>query len=105
MIVQNIYLLETYITDKVYLEYLSALSSSSVIENEIAKTTAKLNEIEKSINQLKSPYKDILYMKYVQNYDYFKIARTLNYSTQRIFQLRKDAIELFSEAYSNVASK
>ena len=48
--------------------------------------------IERSIQKLPQPYKNVIYFKYIRNYDNNQIADKLNYSINRIYQLHKEGL-------------
>lgn len=70
-------------------------------ENQITNLTNltnKLNEVERRIESLDQPYKNILYMKYVNELKMDEIADKLNYSIKRIYQLKDIAVKKFFES-------
>lgn len=97
--------LEFYYCDMIFLEYLRIYLRKQLnnYSNFLLKDIENINQeilcIEDCINQLKFPHRDILYYKYIKRFSYNKIADKINYSIQRTFQLRKDAIKLFSKIY------
>ena len=48
--------------------------------------------IEKLVQQLQQPYKNVIYFKYIRNFNNDQIADKLNYSINRIYQLHKEGL-------------
>ena len=63
----------------------------------LKKMIAKNQQVEFSIEQMTQPYKNILFLKYIKNYSFDEIASKMNYSSKRIYQLHKIAINLYIE--------
>lgn len=59
----------------------------------------KKQKIEKFIQGVEQPHRNILYLKYVRFYTFDQIAGKMNYSTKRIYQLHSSAIDKFCIAY------
>jgi len=66
-------------------------------KNILEKIRNDIKIVDLCIDMLDFPYKNILYYKYIYGYNYYQIARKMNYSIQRIYQLRKKALLLFGD--------
>lgn len=55
----------------------------------------KQKGVEDKIDSLKQPYRNLLYYKYVLNYEIKVIASKMDISNTRVYQLHKEAIELY----------
>ena len=55
--------------------------------------------IESNIESVPQPYKNILFLKYIKDYSYDKIATIMHYSTKRIYQLHKEAINYYIDSF------
>lgn len=101
--------LKSYAFDKQYQKDLTRDSLSSgqsdkngkIINAKLQHVSKKIETIENSIISLKQPSKNILYYRYIKHFSYEQIARKLNYSVQRIYQLTKVALEDFEEEFNN----
>ena len=76
--------------------YFLRQQQKNVIQN-IEEISQEIKSTEDLINLVVQPYKLILILKYCENYSVGKIAKTLNYSPQRIYQLSKIAVSTFEE--------
>ena len=63
----------------------------------LKKIIDKNKQVESSIERMTQPYKNILFLKYVKNYSFDEIASKMNYSSKRIYQLHKIAINMYIE--------
>ena len=61
----------------------------------IIEVTKRQNTVERKINTLSQPYKNILFYKYVCKYETKQIAKRIGYSVTRIYQLHNQALELY----------
>ena len=68
-------------------------------EKLIEESEMKVCKIKEKISELKQPYKNILLLRYINGKPYEDIAVESNYSMPRIFQLHKEAINLYSQKY------
>lgn len=48
--------------------------------------------LEKTVQKLPQPYKNVIYFKYIRNLTNDQIADKLNYSINRIYQLHKEGL-------------
>ncbi len=85
----------------------SSSDSKKIIRSDIANLKRFINEKQKKIDKAKNfmarieskiyslsqPSKNVLYYRYIEAMQYEAIAHKLNYSTQRIYQLHKSALE------------
>jgi len=62
-------------------------------EYALLKVITKKQEIEKYIDDLSQPYKNIFFLHYIGGYSFSDIALKMNYSTKRIYQLHKEGSE------------
>lgn len=68
-------------------------------ESLIEESEVKVNIIKDKINQLKQPYKNILLLRYINGKSYEDISTETSYSTPRIFQLHREAVNVYNEKY------
>lgn len=68
-------------------------------EQQLIKDMKMKNKLVAMINNLKQPSKAILFGKYILNMSFDEVARDLYYSSKRIYQLHKIAIEEFAATY------
>ncbi|MDR2047569.1 MAG: DUF1492 domain-containing protein [Clostridiales bacterium] len=61
----------------------------------------KKHILERKLNEMKQPYRTILYFRYIHNMSFKEIANKMNYSDKRIYQLHREALELYSENADN----
>lgn len=66
-------------------------------ENILKQSIATTKIVERKIGMLSQPYKNILYLKHINNVSYVEIANQLFYTESRIFQLHKIALEKYCE--------
>lgn len=64
-------------------------------ENALLAILEKKQSIEKRLDNLPQPYKNILFLKYINLNTFDEIAFKMNYSTKRIYQLHKKGISLY----------
>ena len=58
---------------------------------------ASKKNIEKQIESLQQPYKNILYLRYIKDNSFDEIASKMNYSSKRIYQLHKEALDHYTK--------
>ena len=107
-------ILESYRLDKLYLEELT--NDKLLLEDQnndgstltfknldklLKELSYKITKIENIIDSLPQPHKNILYYKYIKNLSHNKIAMKMDYSLQRIFQLQKEALYIFSKKFND----
>ena len=61
----------------------------------------KKNLIENRIELMPQPAKTILYFKYIKDYSFDIVAEKMSYSSKRIYQLHKEALNLYCKKYAN----
>ncbi len=61
-------------------------------QEQIKKILDKKCYIENMIQDLKQPYVNVLYLKYICFYTFDQVAGKMNYSTKRIYQLHNEAL-------------
>lgn len=71
------------------------LEKQSNEENALLKILSKKQQIEKLIDSLGQPYKNIFFLKYISGKTFDEIAYKMNYSTKRIYQLHKEGIDIY----------
>ena len=71
-------------------------------EQQLIKDMKMKNKLVAMINNLKQPSKAILFGKYILNMSFDEVARDLYYSSKRIYQLHKIAIEEFAATYKEL---
>lgn len=64
-------------------------------KNEITNIFMSIKKVEERINNLSQPYKNIFYYRYIKNLNFDEIAKNLNYSTKRIYQLHKLGLDIY----------
>ncbi len=57
--------------------------------------------LEKSIQKLPQPYKNVIYFKYIRNFNNDQVADKLNYSVNRIYQLHKEGLTRLQSIIKN----
>jgi DNA-directed RNA polymerase specialized sigma subunit len=57
----------------------------------------KKHILERKLNGMKQPYRTVLYFRYIRNMGFKEIAKKMNYSDKRIYQLHREALELYME--------
>ena len=72
-------------------------SKQKSLSSLLKKMIDKNQQVEFSIEQMTQPYKNILFLKYIKNNSFDEIASKMNYSSKRIYQLHKIAINLYIE--------
>lgn len=74
------------------------LNSKLAMEEKALKSYAqKRKYIEDRIDKMPQPYKNILFLKYLKNNSFDEIASKMNYSSKRIYQLHKEALDKYSK--------
>ena len=68
-------------------------------EEYLLSTLSQRQKIHNRIITLDQPYKNILYFKYVCDKPFDEIALKMNCSTKRIYQLHKEAINIYCNKY------
>jgi len=64
-------------------------------EKKLLDMIKKKKIIEDRIDKLSQPYKSVLLYKYISLYSFGEIAKKMNYSIKRIYQLHQKGIELY----------
>lgn len=64
--------------------------------NKLQELVLKKFVVENKIEQLEQPHRSILYLKYIRGMRLPVIANALNYSTQHIKNMSKDALEKYA---------
>lgn len=64
--------------------------------NKLQELLLKKFAVENKIEQLEQPHRSILYLKYIRGMRLPVIANALNYSTQHIKNMSKDALEKYA---------
>ena len=70
-------------------------------ENALLTILSKKQEIEKRLENLPQPYKNILFLKYISLNTIDEIALKMNYSSKRIYQLHKKGISIYCAMYNS----
>ena len=71
-------------------------------ELELLEIIRKKNAIEQRIDKLRQPYKNVLLYRYVSLYSFGEIAKKMNYSTKRIYQLHQEGIDLYKKIHDDI---
>ncbi len=64
---------------------------------QILNISNKNKEIEKLINNLNQPYRNVFYLKYIEYLSFDEISHKMNYSTPRIYQLYNIGLNILLE--------
>lgn len=86
---------------------LISLNLKDIADEQVREETALLgmikrkHEIEERIDDIQQPYRSVLLYRYVSLYSFGEIAKKMNYSTKRIYQLHQKGIDLYVEKYSS----
>ena len=73
-------------------------------EESLLEMIKKKHQIEERIDKLQQPYKSVLLYRYISLYSFGEIAKKMNYSTKRIYQLHQEGIEIYVKSYSDDVS-
>lgn len=73
------------------------INKLNTLQDDIINLVSKRTNVEDIIDSIVPPYRNILYLKYICNYTFDQIAFKMNYSTKRIYQLHKAALEIYSK--------
>jgi len=68
-------------------------------ENALLSILSKKQEIEKRLERLPQPYKNIFFLKYISLNTIDEIALKMNYSSKRIYQLHKKGVGIYCAMY------
>ena len=88
-------------TDKISLELKEIAKEQDNEENALLDMIKQKHAVEERIDKLQQPYKTVLLYRYVSLYSFGEIAKKMNYSTKRIYQLHQKGVEMYIEKYSN----
>ena len=69
-------------------------------EEMLLKALEQKQKIHNQINGLEPPFKNVLYYRYICDKTFCEIADKMNYSTKRIYQLHKEAIDIYCKKYN-----
>ena len=69
-------------------------------ENLLLDLIRKKQIIEERIDGLDQPYKNVLLYRYISLYSFGEIAKKMNYSTKRIYQLHQEGVEAYINKYA-----
>lgn len=58
-------------------------------EKQLFELFSRKQKVERKIEKLEQPYKNVLYFKYICEYSFEEIAEKMHYSIKRIYQLHK----------------
>ncbi|MBO7526723.1 MAG: hypothetical protein J6T74_02350 [Clostridia bacterium] len=73
------------------------LNRRVVDEDAIFKMLDNKNKIEKKIDCLLQPYKNILFLKYIRGDSVEEICSKMNLSLKRFYELHKDGVEMYKK--------
>ena len=93
-------LLYTYKYNKITIKNIESSQKDNddyFLDEELKIVKRELKIVDKCIDKIVQPYKSILIYRYFYDLTYYKIALKMNYSIQRIYQLRKEALIIFNE--------
>ncbi len=79
------------------------LEKQSLEEDALIKIMTKKQEIENRIENMPQPYKNILFLKYIRDNTFDEIASKMSYSNKRIYQLHKEALDIYLEQFKSLA--
>ncbi len=81
------------------------IEKSNVEEKRLLEILERKQTIEEKINLLDQPYRNVLYLKYIRAYTIDEVALNMNYSSKRIYQLHRIALEKYLEVNgTNISS-
>lgn len=81
------------------------IEKQTMEEEALLNILTKKQKIEKQIDTLPQPYKNIFFLKYITGHSFDEIALKMNYSTKRIYQLHKEGIKLYVDYFDEEANK
>ncbi len=82
------------------IDKLRFLERRLVVANKISSSVVdKVERIERIIDSLPPPIRNVLFYRFMRGYRVDRIANIMNYSAQRIYQLQSIGIKLFAENY------
>ena len=64
-------------------------------ERFLQRLVVKKEEIERRIDDMPQPYKNILFLKYIKGNSFDEIAKKMHYSTKRVYQLHKEGVKIY----------
>ena len=68
-------------------------------EKQLLTALESKQKIHKQINSMEAPFRNVLYFRYICNNSFSEIAFKMNYSTKRIYQLHKEALNIYCQKY------
>jgi len=75
-----------------------------IVANEtkrLKKFIAKKEKVEDLIESLCQPYRTLMYLRYMNFLTFDQVAREMNYSTKRIYQLHNEGLDLLEKNVQN----
>lgn len=84
-----------YHTDR----YMKINKQIDILEKLIEESEQIVNNVKLKVNKIDQPYKNILFLRYIDGKSYDNIAFMTNYSTARIFQLHREAVEIYGKKF------
>ena len=81
--------------------YIKINEQIEIIEKLIEESEQIVNKLKLKMNKIDQPYKNILFLRYINGKSYDDIAFITHYSTARIFQLHREAVDIYDKKFSN----
>lgn len=71
------------------------IKQQDVEQKKLLKLLSKKQKIEKRIEKLTQPYRNVFFLRYIRGNSFDEIAAKMNYSTKRIYQLHKEGLDIY----------
>ncbi|MBQ3213964.1 MAG: sigma-70 family RNA polymerase sigma factor [Clostridia bacterium] len=71
------------------------IKQQDVEQKKLLKLLSKKQKIEKRIEKLPQPYRNVFFLRYIRGNSFDEIAAKMNYSTKRIYQLHKEGLDIY----------
>ena len=75
------------------------IEKQSKEENALLNILTKKQKIERQIENLPQPFKNVIFFRYICGYSFDTIASKMNYSTKRIYQLHNEGLQIYIKMY------
>lgn len=94
--------LKGYDTTAIKFEIEQMLLKQKNDESALIIINAKNKKIESLIEDMPQPHKNVLFLKYIKNNSFEQIAGKMSYSNKRIYQLHKEALQIYTERQNKI---
>lgn len=80
------------------------IDKQTLEEEALLNILTKKQKIEKQIDSLPQPYKNVFFLRYISGNSFDEIALKMSYSTKRIYQLHKEGIKIYISLFESNTS-